>query len=268
MAKQRIFTISSEESGPINPLKEFLVEHWTQSNYDRIYVSFGSKLNEFQQHFRWPTTTVTSTNANYQIIPEWLRVSEQRTLVLMIDRFRDQEDLKFNRQYIANQLDAVDAEMDIVMVDHTLTHASLAPLVELILFFVDHHQFSPKQCMFCNYIRFAHPNDQECAFEEYVANCIQRTMTGAADGKYADCFYQWYGPQFYLYHWMYPYKRYHEILAFYQSMFARVFCEALDSIPLRRDIGSVVELSLKTENERRGWAMFCELCIDITSIVQ
>ncbi len=255
----------------IQTLDDFLELHTALELYDFMYISFGSKHNDPQQHFHWPSKQILETNAIYQMFPQFLRVSncdspaKQRTLNIVIDRF-SQETMVQNQRILEAQY--ADVPMDILLLDYTITKTNLPPIIDTLLSFAHHHSISSAKCMFCNYIRFSHPNQQELELEEVVQISIQNRMDYLFDGKYADCFYQWYGPQIYLYHCIYPYKRYNTINLFYSSIIIHILHHDFDSIPFTKSRGSLIEASLKTDAERIAWTLFYRNIVDITAITR
>jgi len=247
----------------------------TSTPYTFLYVSLGSKHNDPRQHFHWPTTQILETNADYQMVPQFLRfpgpdtldnpgiLDSPRVLNIVVDQF-SQETMDQNRK-ILEGLDT-DIPMDMLLVDYTFTKNSLGPLMDALLVFAEEHSISPQNCMFCNYIRFSHPNQQEVALEEFVHEFVQSRVDYLFDGKYSDCFYQWYGPQIYLYHCLYPCKRYDTINLFHSPIILHVLHRAYDSIPFTKNMMSSIQASLKTDTERHAWNLFCCNIVDITAM--
>lgn len=240
--------------------------------YTFLYVSLGSKHNDPHQHFHWPTRQILDTNADYQMVPQFLRFpgtdspnspDYPRILNIVIDRF-SQEKMEQNRK-ILERLDT-DIPMDILLLDYTLTKTNLGPLIDALLVFAEGHSISPHNCMFCNYIRFSHPNHQEVELEEFVHAFVQSRLNYVFDGKYSDCFYQWYGPQIYLYHCLYPCKRYDTINLFHSPIIIHILQRAYDSIPFTKNMIPSVHASLKSDSERHAWNLFCRNIVDITAM--
>ena len=67
------------------------IGEWLQVSrpYDRVYVSIGGKFNQSEQRFHYPDAVkdnVYSSNAGYQMVPAFLRNSEEATLAIVVDR--------------------------------------------------------------------------------------------------------------------------------------------------------------------------------------
>ena len=64
-----------------------------------IYCSLGSKHNEIISHFRYPKEDLQlSSNACYQIMPQFVRHNYMKNLIIMIDNFTTEEN------YLENEI--------------------------------------------------------------------------------------------------------------------------------------------------------------------
>ena len=260
-------------------LEDFFGIHASTKQYDFLYVSFGSKHNDFRQHFHWPTTQILRTNSDFQMIPQFLRYLNTTTstrtseipdkqnvkhiLNIVIDTF-SKEEMDLNHRILASQ--ETDCPMDILLVDYSFTKTSLTPMIIFLLSIAEQYSICTTHCMFCNYIRFSHPNQQEVILEGFIQETIQKQTEHAYNGKYAECFYQWYGPQFYLYHCLYSYKRYDTMNLFHSPMIIHILHRTANNLPFTKDAIPFIETSLKTNAERHAWTQFLWNIVDITAI--
>ena len=179
--------------------------------YDHIYVSIGGKFNE-------PTLSLQKvrhypTNAQYQLIPEFLRNStDQQHLILVLDEFTNQESIDINCRILKNNRTS---SMDIAIFNTHISingpvsgSLSIDSIIESILDLAKKMDISPKNTMFCNYIVFCNPNQIEYKLEESLPVTIQQIFDRPPNKEYAECFYQWYGATFYFYNLVYQYKKY------------------------------------------------------------
>jgi hypothetical protein len=168
--------------------------------HDSIYISLGGKQNESIVSL---SETKVMSNAPYQMVPQFLRGgSEEKSLILIIDTFRQEEAGKINRR-ILNQLST--PFTDIVMLNCEITVHGLSKLVNVAIEIAKLNNIAPSRYMFCNYVKFYHPNDSELNLEMIIPEALQICHNKTI---YRNGFYQWYGYNTQLYNTIYCYKKY------------------------------------------------------------
>ena len=185
------------------------------TKYDHIYVSIGGKYNEstisLQNVRNFPT------NSQYQLIPEFLRNSpDKHILILVIDEFTNQDiNCKIIKSFRSSTMDIVLFNTHISIKDDE--SLSIDSIIESILDLAKRMEISPKNTMFCNYIVFCNPNYQEHKLEELLPICIQQIFDRPHNKEFSECFYQWYGASFYFYNMVYQYKKYYTMKLIFLS---------------------------------------------------
>ena len=267
----------------VNTFQSFIEIHWTTNKYAHLYVSFGSKWNGPEQVFETSDpskNTITRTNASYQMVPQYLREtipmtslidepkqdrSNSKNLVIVVDVFSNADLLEENRRQLRNLAEHY-PELDIIVLDCKLVKKTLKIVVECLLEKAVMYGMLGEQVMFCNYIRFSRPNALESKIEDLVPKNIQILLDQLVGGRYQTRFYQWYGPIFYMYNWVYNYKSYN-LLMMRQYIYLLKICKhTLGDMQLSTDNLFLVEMQLDDFAGRNGtfmWRDFCRFSVDI-----
>lgn len=229
-----------------SPLLTWLNETWTPSKYNSVYTSFGSKLNSKEQFFNYPQEIRCKpyrSNAEYQLIPQFMREfiqppefgsfekpQEKRNLIIVIDQFNE-EALAINHRLLRRILSQASVPMDVVIFNHAVTPKTTKKLVKGLAKQFTEQSIPSDKCMFCNYIRFSHPNALEYELEECVPKVIQKVLDRPQFLHYSRCFYQWYGATVYAYNLVYNYKKYDTCWMMYSGHLMRLFQSAITGQP-------------------------------------
>lgn len=274
----------------VNTFQSFIGIHWTTNKYAHLYVSFGSKWNCPEQVFETSDPSknaITRTNASYQMAPQYLREtlsnlretlpmtsiidepnqdqSNTKNLVIIVDVFSNADLLEENRRQLRNLAEQY-PKLDIIVLDCKLVKKTLKLVVECLVEKAAMYGMLGEQVMFCNYIRFSRPNAIESKIEELVPKNIQLLLDQLVGGQYQTRFYQWYGPVFYMYNWVYNYKLYN-LLMMRQYMYLLKICNhTLVDMQLSTDNLFLVEMQLDDFAGRNGtlmWRDFCRFSVDI-----
>jgi hypothetical protein len=196
-------------SGDISVLQETI--DLACSKYDALYVSIGGKHNQPAVSFHNPSYLASNqyrTNSSFQMIPAFLRNPDavSRTMVVVVDEF-DTEETRQTNLSIVGKLCAQFPHIDVVLYHKKLHLDDVSALANTFVRFAHARAIPPTQVLFCNFIRFRGCLSVDVAqFETEVPRRFQKTLD--ADGTYAECLYQWFGYQFYVYHLVYSYKHY------------------------------------------------------------
>jgi hypothetical protein len=119
----------------------------------------------------------------------------------------------------------------------------------------DENQIEMNNVMICNYVKHLNiPNFIEENAEIMIPETIQNTLNSLSPDKYSYCFYQWFGYRFYMYNFIYRYKRHlvYEIFN-YATILEKLF-ENNGSYNNRNTITS------------KGFSEFLENIYDITDV--
>lgn len=182
--------------------------------YHYAYLSFGSKLNEQTvQHSIRPH----SSNASYQMIPQFLRIEpeNQRILIIVVDTFSEVESSNLNVAFLESMSKKY-PHLDIILLDYPISQSGVRSLIDAFIATVSKLRIPHTNTMIGNFIRFKHPNIYEDALECELPNAIQRALNSS---EYSQCFYQWYGYAYHTYDNMFCYKTYyHGYLAYMNTI--------------------------------------------------
>ena len=191
--------------------------------YTSIYVSIGSKMNEKMVQFSSSSTDRKSmkhqTNCLSQMVPAFLRTQplSERSLCIIVDQFTNKMNLDENIRMLQT---ISDVDMDICLFDRSCTKQFLPDFVDYIVELAEQHAIPPDKLMICNFVKFlGSPNALELASETFIPEIIQKKLDKTV---YSECFYEWFGYRFYLYNFIYSYKKYGQCYFMHQDLIREV----------------------------------------------
>jgi len=197
----------------ITGFDEIIQSLWRTHNFDTLYVSLGGKFNEAQLSFNYPqeiSRVNYTTNASYQLIPQFLRNRDvpQKTLIIALDDFSSPELLAKNQHIVGATISRQESHMSIVLFNYLGSQIFITKFAKYIVKQMCKWEMDPKKCMICNYIKFMRPNPHEIVFESQIPVLIQEVLNQTENEQYSACFYNWFGYSIYTYNIIYNYKTY------------------------------------------------------------
>jgi hypothetical protein len=207
--------IHAISTGNISDLFSIIEKRNIDTPFTKVYVSIGSKYNEsvvsFNLHKTWDhrinqyTYLKAKTNAISQMIPDFIMNNEEeKILVITIDQFKNETTQEILEKYMRDSVNNI----DIVLFDQFCGRLFLENFLEKLLDFSVKNSISERNLLICNYVKFMNePNATEREAETVIPETIQRILDKFEKGKYAYSFYEWFGYRFYLYNFIYNYKK-------------------------------------------------------------
>jgi hypothetical protein len=243
---------------------------WEIYHYEILYVSLGGKFNESQLSFSFPQEikqTKYTTNASYQLIPQFLRDRDipQKTLIIALDDFSNAELLLKNQQIVGNTIGRQDAHMSVVLFNQVGSQVFITRFIKYIADQMAYWKMDPKKCMICNYIRFIRPNAHETIFESQLPTLIQEILNQTEYEQYSACFYNWFGYSIYTYNIIYNHKKY--MFSLMHNELFIILNKSLQNTHLSCMNLDLVKECIDNENEHyfRPFVYFLKHSIDITT---
>jgi len=178
------------------------------SNFDYVYVSIGSKMNEEHIHFNREDITIKSNSMN-QMIPQFLdhQPSDVQQLVIIFDSFDDLDLRKQNLKYFTD--DAYTRENAHYMVVNTkINEKNLDVYICPILKKLNEYQLDCTNFIIANYVCYKRGTEQECEYSLEMPKIVFNMLCKPEFSTYSGCLYQWYGYAYYTYNYIYNYKNY------------------------------------------------------------
>ena len=214
--------------------------------YQNVYVSLGGKFNE--KMFQTNDTRMYS-NAMFQMFPQYLRQTTDRSLIILIDRFYNEENREENRKLLDQIITKYKLEgiVDVLMVDHETTTKKVKSITRSILEFVKDRSITPEKYVFCNYIKFISPNSMEEILDEKLPDRIHSAHKEYPE--YSDRFYQWYGYSRQTYNLVFCYNRYVYAWMIHRPYLSHYFTTACKNITL--NMGNIGLLSMMGSVDKR-----------------
>lgn len=163
--------------------------------YKKVYVSIGSKINEFD----------VPTNASCQMVPVFLQTDDfHKTLIIIIDDFRDADNYIQNRKYLEQEYSKYG---NIIMCNKTCDKPFITSFIAQLIDFAKRQEITKDNLLICNYIKFRNiPNGTERYYENIIPKTVQLTLKQHDNGEYSNCFYNWFGYNNELYNYIYCYN--------------------------------------------------------------
>lgn len=209
------------------------------NTYQNVYVSLGGKFNE---PFVCYNDIKMKVNSEFQMVPGYLRNGSEKSLVLIIDVFRDLENREVNKKILDSIIKDL-PNIDVIMLNEEITPKSLKNLIRTVLNFVRGQNIRPSNYLFCNYIRFISPNPIEDVLEMKLPIKIQRIHDEFPE--YSNGFYQWYGQRIQTYNLIYNFKKYHYGWLSQHSRLSLLFRKYYDKTQL--NMGNTCLLMMQSE---------------------
>lgn len=247
-----------EDLHPKTQFKEYLLSLAKEKKYGTIYTCLGGKWNESDAFL--PNHTIP-TNATYQMVPKFIRdLCLNKALVIVIDSFRNEDQIKQNRM-ILHRLITKSQSFDVVLLNIEITTHSIGSIIESIIGFSKYNKIDPNQYMFCNYIRFAHPNEIERSFEERLPGALSRYHCSTA---YSNGVYQWHGYHTQLYNTVHRFSKYNYLHVIYRSKLNALLSK-MKNMQLTLNNIIVVQMTACNRSDQDAILSFMEHNYDITS---
>ena len=199
--------------GDIESLKAFISNLIIEKGkLDMIYISIGSKYNlERYVQFTYPLSIkdkIFRTNSEFQVIPNFIQFNSisRHTLVISIDNFENPEIHSMNHEILKTQ--EQNENINIILFNKMVDKLFLENLVEYFVILCNENLIDVNNAMICNYVKFLNcPNPAEEKSEIMIPEIIQNSLDICSSNKYSNCFYQWFGYRYNMYHFIYKYKK-------------------------------------------------------------
>ena len=250
----------------LNEFTQTLNGFCSKHNYSTFYMSIGSKQNEENTYFSYPDCIRdqrVTTNAGNQMFPGYLRsfFKERRGLIVVIDDFRCSKSKAINSQLLNDILQSSNRNIDIIMMNSLVNVSSLQEIIRATLTCLEYQHIDTLSYLFANFIRFRNlPNETEFHLEENIPTAIQNVLNREYEGKYKNCFYQWYGYTYYQYNYLYCYKTYHMLRMMRATQLLCLFKDNMNTSQLSPEniylMNSQMEIN-PCRNSRHIWREFC-----------
>jgi len=183
---------------------------YNRNCYDKIYISFGSKLTDAFITFDYPTKIRNSkicSNSIEQMMPVFIKTCnfDTRILSVVIDNFENEHNINKNLVLLEPEQKP---NIDIVIFDKFCSQPFLTELIKYFVKLFILFDLNQKNVMICNYINYNDKtkNEIDLYSQKMIPETIQKVLDNQEFEKYTYCFYQWFGYKFYFYNFIYNYK--------------------------------------------------------------
>jgi len=179
-----------------------------------VSLSIGSKFNHAKVQLN-TNGNMSYTNSDIQMIPMFMRhinIDRQEpidTLMIIWDIFKTEEHFMANRR-ILDQIRREYPNTHYILLNKICIKEDLDRVIPFLTQKMIDYQIPPANFMIANYVRFKNtPNTLERISEMVIPNTVQEILNQEEFSAYANCFYQWFGYNQYLYNFIYRYKLLH-----------------------------------------------------------
>jgi hypothetical protein len=200
----------------LNDLQKHVIELFNVNQYKKIYVSIGSKWNEYTYEYNqiYGNKIYRETNSHLQLVPNFMKKRNEKVILIALDQFHDVENRMENFKVVQDQLSS---NMDFIFYDNIDAIDVIQTFVQFIIEIIEMNNISPDDFMIVNYICFQRPNNHEYFTEKNSKNLIYNLLKNTI---YIDCYYQWFGYQENLYNIVYRYNKYNNMYRFNEILCA------------------------------------------------
>jgi hypothetical protein len=226
---------------------------------DYVYISIGGKINQ-----RYITRNCHSdskylrqlTNSTQHLIPNFLKYREnKKILIISLDQYSNEENFRLNYNIIKQELDN---SMTFIFFDTFCDEKFLNDFLTHTISFLKKKSILCDNFMICNYVKFMNePNLIESKSENEIPKIIYGILQVENNIIYSNCFYEWYGYNYYTYNLIYKYKFYNNFHHFHEIR--KLFQEYIKTSFSFKDDYEIISIT-KTSN-------FWDDSIDITSYI-
>lgn len=182
-----------------------------------IYCSIGSKCNEDITSFRYPSSDLKlESNAQYQMIPTFIRKNRLDNLVIIIDQFTDKQLYEKNLTCLKNIV-KYRGNIEILIINYRFqnTIQSIEKILLPILNYLSINNICREKFMLVNFICYRIANLMELTMENTFRESLLKILSIYYDGVYKNCYYQWYGYAYFTYNYIYNYNSYDIFIGLY-----------------------------------------------------
>jgi hypothetical protein len=190
--------------------REQLVNIFSEKTYHYVYVSLGSKINEANVSFSYPSSgIVLNSNAEFQMIPMFIREQPETNniLCIIIDDFHDKNLAETNNIFLET-IRQRHQNISTLVFNERVSLTGLKDYLTVLLNILMEHKICATRFMFTNFICFKHPNPMQLTFESKLPEVIHRSFDSFCGGYYKNCYYQWFNYAYYTYNYIYCYRDY------------------------------------------------------------
>ena len=188
------------------------IQNIKKDEIDFAYISIGSKFNNEVVHLK---NKELLTNANYQMIPQFLRNphEDKYKYVIIIDHF-NKEDAKINKRIVMSD---TTLKIRLFVINFKIDDKNENLLIDFLRSLTSIFSFLKRnQFMVCNYIKFLNqPNKLEEEAQEKVLTIIKSSLEKT---DFENCHYEWFGYNSCLYNYIYNKKYFSNILSYYHNV--------------------------------------------------
>lgn len=243
----------------LNDLQKTVIELFDLNKYKHVYLSLGSKWNETHYEYTeiYGNKTSRPTNSDLQLIPNFLKDRNEKTLLISFDQYHNVENRMENFKIVQKHLDK---NMDFIFYDNIDNIDILESFLQFILEIIEINHILPDDFMIVNYIRFQRPNQLEYSAEKNSKELVKYILKNSI---YKNCHYVWFGYQENLYNIIYNYNNYELMYRFNE-----IICTLhtlLRSTLFGKDNVFYVYNYYKTQKNYLYFTIFLKNCVDISS---
>ena len=244
---------------------EMVLSVWEASNFDYVYVSIGSKINEDTIRFNNPNLSEHEffSNSFYQMMPRFVKIQPHivRQLIVVFDDFSNVKLRDQNIQYLTG-VSNTRKNSCFMMVNTKIRPSNLKKYIYPILNKLNEFELESSQFILANFVCFKNGTEREYEYSLTLPKSIQKVLCKSKVSNYDECLYQWYGYAYYTYNYVYNYKNYYLLQLMNANRIRSLFTNSLKNTMLSSSYEPFVTAYADNTN-RRQWEQFMVNSINI-----
>ena len=237
---------------------EMVLSVWEASNFDYVYISIGSKINEDTLRFNNPNLSGHEffSNSFDQMMPRFVQRQPPtvRQLIVVFDDFSNVKLCEQNIQYLTGESNTRKNSC-FMMVNTKLRSSNLKTYLYPILNKLNEFQLKSSQFILANFVCFKNGTDREYNYSLTLPKSIQKMLCKSKFANYDECLYQWYGYAYYTYNYVYNYKNYYLLRLMNANQIHGLFTNSLKTTMLSSSYEPFVTAYTDNTNCRQ-WEKF------------
>jgi hypothetical protein len=165
----------------------------TDIKWNKVYMSFGSKLNGLTVPAKTFDSTTWYSNSLDQMVPSFIRYQSElsHSIVIIIDEFKDQKIMNLNKMLITQNIEDSNNVYVCIINKYCTSKEIIMNFTNKVIEFSKLHSIHNENLMICNFIKYLNqPNLNELSTSTIISSSINDVLK---ETVYKDCLYEWFG---------------------------------------------------------------------------
>lgn len=206
----------------------------TDIKWNKVYMSFGSKWNDFTVPAKTFDNKTWYSNSLDQMVPSFIRYQSEsnHTLVIIIDEFKDQRIMNINKTLITQNIEDSNNVYVCIINKFCSSKKIVMDFTGKVVEFSKRHNIKNENFMICNFVKYLNrPNHYELSTSIIICSSINDVIK---ETIYKDCLYEWFGYIYGLHTLVYNRNKLHiqPYFGYSSRILQNILCSNVDGLPI------------------------------------